>query len=203
MNISIMNWSPLLYLKAGRKNGWIKNFWVRKMTKPVSLFEFEIVDHKYFKNCRQSTMWWNIEKWNIQLKNRKCIPSIEARSTKRGYESIVKYCFFIVLGFNRYMVECEYCIRIKNGYRWHGFNRYMVECEFRTGKKNSWTFWVLIDTWWNVNQLLETIQSLATAVLIDTWWNVNSEFASWEGWHKKVLIDTWWNVNRWNIFFNH
>ena len=58
-----------------------------------------------------------------------CIPSIEARSTERGYESIVKYCFFIVLvlidtwwnvntifdsagtpsfGFNRYMVECEY-----------------------------------------------------------------------------------------------
>ena len=26
-----------------------------------------------------------------------CIPSIEARSTERGYESIVKYCFFIVL----------------------------------------------------------------------------------------------------------
>lgn len=40
-----------------------------------------------------------------------CIPSIEARSTERGYESIVKYCFFIVL--------------------------------------------VLIDTWWNVNQLAE------------------------------------------------
>ena len=39
-----------------------------------------------------------------------CIPSIEARSTERGYESIVKYCFFIVL--------------------------------------------VLIDTWWNVNDLL-------------------------------------------------
>ena len=95
MNILIMNWIPLLYLKAGRKNGWIKNFGVRKMTKPVSLFE--IVDHKYCKNCRQSTMWWNIEKWNIQLKNRKCIPSIEARSTERGYESIVKYCFFIVL----------------------------------------------------------------------------------------------------------
>ena len=40
-----------------------------------------------------------------------CIPSIEARSTERGYESIVKYCFFIVL--------------------------------------------VLIDTWWNVNNLTD------------------------------------------------
>ena len=149
MNILIMNWIPLLYLKAGRKNGWIKNFGVRKMTKPVSLFE--IVDHKYCKNCRQSTMWWNIEKWNIQLKNRKCIPSIEARSTERGYESIVKYCFFIVLGFNRYMVECEFILFID-----------IMYC-----------FWVLIDTWWNVNDGSKENEKIGADVLIDTWWNVN------------------------------
>ena len=58
-----------------------------------------------------------------------CIPSIEARSTERGYESIVKYCFFIVL--------------------------------------------VLIDTWWNVNQLAEGGVLKKGQVLIDTWWNVN------------------------------
>ena len=39
----------------------------------------------------------NIEKRNILFKNRMCSPIIEARSTKRGCESIVKYCFFIVL----------------------------------------------------------------------------------------------------------
>ena len=94
MNILIMNWIPLLYLKAGRKNGWIKSSGVRKMTKPVSLFE--IVDHKYCKICRRSTMGKNIEKRNILFKNRMCSPIIEARSTKRGCESIVKYCFFIV-----------------------------------------------------------------------------------------------------------
>ncbi|EDO58929.1 hypothetical protein CLOL250_00471 [Clostridium sp. L2-50] len=38
----------------------------------------------------------NIEKRNILFKNRMCSPIIEARSTKRGCESIVKYCFFIV-----------------------------------------------------------------------------------------------------------
>lgn len=65
------------------------------MTKPVSLFE--IVDHKYCKICRRSTMGKNIEKRNILFKNRMCSPIIEARSTKRGCESIVKYCFFIVL----------------------------------------------------------------------------------------------------------
>ena len=80
-----------------------------------------------------------------------CIPSIEARSTERGYESIVKYCFFIVLvlidtwwnvndkvytiynadgvGFNRYMVECEYTKKLENNKRVFRFNRYMVECE--------------------------------------------------------------------------
>ena len=194
MNILIMNWIPLLYLKAGRKNGWIKNFGVRKMTKPVSLFE--IVDHKYCKNCRQSTMWWNIEKWNIQLKNRKCIPSIEARSTKRGYESIVKYCFFIVWGFNRYMVECEWTVllwiyrpypvlidtwwNVNDDFILHschitGFNRYMVECEYENSKRySSQMIRVLIDTWWNVNPFsARSCAHSAIIVLIDTWWNVN------------------------------
>ena len=94
----------------------------------------------------------NIEKRNILFKNRMCSPIIEARSTKRGCESIVKYCFFIVLvlidtwwnvnenanlafmeifaRFNRYMVECEFYI---SGFEFrctYRFNRYMVECEF-------------------------------------------------------------------------
>ena len=31
--------------------------------------------------------------------------------------------------FNRYMVECEYCMKILYLKNVEGFNRYMVECE--------------------------------------------------------------------------
>ena len=93
----------------------------------------------------------NIEKRNILFKNRMCSPIIEARSTKRGCESIVKYCFFVVLvlidtwwnvntticrctgiqdkSFNRYMVECEYVGWLFMDAGEPSFNRYMVECE--------------------------------------------------------------------------
>ena len=32
-----------------------------------------------------------------------------------------------------------------------GFNRYMVECEFKGMRENHGHRFVLIDTWWNVN----------------------------------------------------
>ena len=32
---------------------------------------------------------------------------------------------------------------------------------------------VLIDTWWNVNNVSNTFKTLSASVLIDTWWNVN------------------------------
>ena len=59
-----------------------------------------------------------------------CIPSIEARSTERGYESIVKYCFFIVLvlidtWWNVNMEWTSVTTAVTNR-----FNRYMVECEY-------------------------------------------------------------------------
>ena len=72
----------------------------------------------------------NIEKRNILFKNRMCSPIIEARSTKRGCESIVKYCFFIVL------VLIDTWWNVNNSIR----ERY-------TGGNS-----VLIDTWWNVNE---------------------------------------------------
>ena len=82
-----------------------------------------------------------------------CIPSIEARSTERGYESIVKYCFFIVLvlidtwwnvnagvwtigyGHTGVLIDTWWnvndcaCLFLQNVV--HSFNRYMVECEYR------------------------------------------------------------------------
>ncbi len=76
---------------------------------------------------------------------------------------------------------------------------------------------VLIDTWWNVNEVIAALivslpgfnrymvecelhppkwLSGLRSVLIDTWWNVNHD----AGTHLStaiipVLIDTWWNVN--------
>ena len=58
-----------------------------------------------------------------------CSPIIEARSTKRGCESIVKYCFFIVL----VLIDTWWNVNNENSIGWSrgdtGFNRYMVECE--------------------------------------------------------------------------
>ena len=71
----------------------------------------------------------NIEKRNILFKNRMCSPIIEARSTKRGCESIVKYCFFIVL----VLIDT-----------WWNVNQSFGEEQLKEA-------FVLIDTWWNVN----------------------------------------------------
>ena len=54
-----------------------------------------------------------------------------------------------------------------------GFNRYMVECEFCIQIYCCAAFIVLIDTWWNVNKLRDTPVLADRIVLIDTWWNVN------------------------------
>ena len=59
-----------------------------------------------------------------------CIPSIEARSTERGYESIVKYCFFIVL----VLIDT-----------WWNVNNFSTV-------STVFVLPVLIDTWWNVNE---------------------------------------------------
>ena len=53
----------------------------------------------------------------------------------------------------------------------------MVECEYdildsRYVHRNS----VLIDTWWNVNNLFIINYAISGTVLIDTWWNVNTEW---------------------------
>ena len=75
---------------------------------------------------------------------------------------------------------------------------------------------VLIDTWWNVNDIIYCFAASAFGfnrymvecesvfltkkdetykVLIDTWWNVNEFRATLTTSNNAVLIDTWWNVN--------
>ena len=49
-------------------------------------------------------------------------------------------------------------------------------------------FWVLIDTWWNVNDVNDGDKLSADSVLIDTWWNVNAEDC-----HTLILTDTSFN----------
>ena len=61
-------------------------------------------------------------------------------------------------GFNRYMVECELIRRKYHVDLTMSFNRYMVECESILQRKRLYSFTVLIDTWWNVNKLVYTVQ---------------------------------------------
>ena len=72
----------------------------------------------------------------------------------------------------------------------------MVECELFKEKINDYSeAYVLIDTWWNVNDYLLDCFAFYYQVLIDTWWNVNTERPDINIFHAVVLIDTWWNVN--------
>ena len=51
--------------------------------------------------------------------------------------------------------------QLKEAFR---FNRYMVECECFSGEGDTTnTVNVLIDTWWNVNEDLETVHTMLMA----------------------------------------
>ena len=50
------------------------------------------------------------------------------------------------------MVECEFVSFAYNIGSIAGFNRYMVECEFCKIEDWNINITVLIDTWWNVNR---------------------------------------------------
>ena len=51
----------------------------------------------------------------------------------------------------------------------------MVECKYKCLISASTRFIVLIDTWWNVNNITLSFTWIAVTVLIDTWWNVNED----------------------------
>ena len=71
----------------------------------------------------------------------------------------------------------------------------MVECESEDVEQVMTDTLVLIDTWWNVNNLLFASFHIHASVLIDTWWNVNLLNLRTLPESEMVLIDTWWNVN--------
>ena len=72
----------------------------------------------------------------------------------------------------------------------------MVECESNIADtKRERGELVLIDTWWNVNNIHAYIVNRLSVVLIDTWWNVNPIASTHDIILNTVLIDTWWNVN--------
>ena len=93
------------------------------------------------------------------------------------------------------MVECEYVFKERAALERRSFNRYMVECECRCSNHQLSSCTVLIDTWWNVNNILNLRFQCIKVVLIDTWWNVNENTIVQEIDLSIVLIDTWWNVN--------
>ena len=74
------------------------------------------------------------------------------------------------------MVECKSLSKVSSlvalAFR---FNRYMVECKYLLYPIKDKYDYVLIDTWWNVNNVYIFVQHFAKKVLIDTWWNVNFE----------------------------
>ena len=49
----------------------------------------------------------------------------------------------------------------------------MVECESTSRWETMLKITVLIDTWWNVNNFMQSQNIFVDNVLIDTWWNVN------------------------------
>ena len=54
---------------------------------------------------------------------------------------------------------------------------------------------VLIETYWNVNQVLSEQFVNFLFVLIETYWNVNEEDQVLPELLELVLIETYWNVN--------
>ena len=72
----------------------------------------------------------------------------------------------------------------------------MVECESCQTVLYLTRIFVLIDTWWNVNENANLAFMEIFAVLIDTWWNVNRSSKRSISAEISVLIDTWWNVNQ-------
>ena len=100
------------------------------------------------------------------------------------------------LGFNRYMVECEF-LKISELYALHqSFNRYMVECEYHMKLIKGEASLVLIDTWWNVNHYVIN-RTRADAMSFNRYM-VECESFSYRILFNPcaVLIDTWWNVNK-------
>ena len=75
-----------------------------------------------------------------------------------------------------------------------GFNRYMVECEFFLQLCRKTFILVLIDTWWNVNERIGKIRGKFAGF---NRYMVECELSSEDIFFLSlfVLIDTWWNVN--------
>ena len=54
-----------------------------------------------------------------------------------------------------------------------GINRYIMECKYTDVRGLGEAFSELIDTLWNVNEVVRIRCDLSTLELIDTLWNVN------------------------------
>ena len=55
--------------------------------------------------------------------------------------------------------------------------------------------WVLIETYWNVNNDYGYETREERPVLIETYWNVNNDYRYETREERPVLIETYWNVN--------
>ena len=70
-------------------------------------------------------------------------------------------------------MECKYGSTDFNFRPFLGINRYIMECKSTTTSLTVPSFSELIDTLWNVNEVVRIRCDLSTLELIDTLWNVN------------------------------
>ena len=73
-----------------------------------------------------------------------------------------------------------------------------MECKYTDVRGLGEAFSELIDTLWNVNEVVRIRCDLSTLELIDTLWNVNELQSSSNYKELMELIDTLWNVNKYN-----
>ena len=84
-----------------------------------------------------------------------------------------------------------------------GINRNIVECKDECGIITAETESVLIETLWNVKQVVLLAVILICSVLIETLWNVKQISQSTVRVIVAVLIETLWNVKRKTSPFRH
>ena len=74
-------------------------------------------------------------------------------------------------------------------------NRNILECKYLNSFRENLCKEVLIETYWNVNDVEVIIFDEFNPVLIETYWNVNKEISVADYLDYWVLIETYWNVN--------
>ena len=102
---------------------------------------------------------------------------------------------FCQSGINRNILECKFARKKRLSSVSSSINRNILECKSGIHLILPVFFQVLIETYWNVNEIKDIIMFFPDSVLIETYWNVNIESIFPGSFKMAVLIETYWNVN--------